>query len=53
MAFKYFKKFLVAIIIINFSTIVYSNDAPSSFADLAEIERIFNVIRIPLIDIKK
>ena len=36
MAFKYFKKFLVAIIIINFSTIVYSNDAPSSFADLAE-----------------
>ncbi len=36
MAFKYFKKFLVAIIILNFSTIVYSNDAPSSFADLAE-----------------
>ena len=36
MAFYYFKIFLVAIIIINFSTIVYSNDAPSSFADLAE-----------------
>ena len=36
MAFKYFKRFLVAIIILNFSTIVYSNDAPSSFADLAE-----------------
>ena len=36
MVFKYFKKFLVAIIILNFSSIVYSNDAPSSFADLAE-----------------
>ncbi len=36
MLFKYFKKFLVAIIILNFSTTVYSKDAPNSFADLAE-----------------
>ena len=36
MEFRYFKKFLIAIIILNFSTIVYSKDAPSSFADLAE-----------------
>ena len=36
MEFRYFKKFLVAIIILNFSTIVYSKDVPSSFADLAE-----------------
>ena len=36
MEFRYFKKFLVAIIILNFSTIAYSKDAPSSFADLAE-----------------
>ncbi len=36
MEFRYFKKFLVAIIILSFSTIVYSKDAPRSFADLAE-----------------
>ena len=36
MAFKYFKKLLLAVIIFNFSTIVYSKDAPNSFADLAE-----------------
>ena len=36
MAFRYFKKFLVAIIILNFSTTVYSKDVPNSFADLAE-----------------
>ena len=36
MVFRYFKKFLVAIIILNLSTTVYSKDVPSSFADLAE-----------------
>ena len=36
MAFRYFKKFLVAIIILNLSTTVYSKDVPNSFADLAE-----------------
>ena len=36
MAFRYFKNFLVAIIILNLSTLAYSKDAPSSFADLAE-----------------
>ena len=36
MEFRYFKKFLVAIIILNFSTTVYSKDVPNSFADLAE-----------------
>ena len=36
MAFRYFKKFLVAIIILNLSTTVYSKDVPRSFADLAE-----------------
>ena len=36
MAFRYFKKFLVVIIILNLSTSVYSEDVPNSFADLAE-----------------
>ena len=36
MAFRFIKIFFVTIIFLNFSTLVNSKDAPSSFADLAE-----------------
>ena len=36
MAFRFIKIFLVTIIFLKFSTLAYSKDAPSSFADLAE-----------------